>query len=181
MRAMQSADEIVMKAAPTESGLPFRLADFDTFVEALDYAATGATGMTYYNSKGEVIDLLPYADLAVDARNVAARLLAAGLKPGEHVALLAETNADFARTFCGCLYAGLVPAPLPLPVAFGDRAAYNEQLSRIIEVANKKCDAGFLDRCAAFGQGVWLAGKPVFPQGAVAVLVEDVQVPQALF
>ncbi|MGB0852357.1 MAG: fatty acyl-AMP ligase [Pikeienuella sp.] len=125
-------------AAPTESGLPFRLADFDTFVEALDYAATGATGMTYYNAKGEVVDLLPYADLAADARNVAARLLAAGLVPGDHVALLAETNADFARTFCGCLYAGLVPAPLPLPVAFGDRSAYNDQLARIVDVAKAR-------------------------------------------
>lgn len=138
MRAMQSADDIVMTAAPTKSGLPFRLADFDTFVEALDYAATGATGMTYYNAKGEVIDLLSYADLARDARAVAARLLSTGLAPGDHVALLAETNADFARTFCGCLYAGLVPAPLPLPVAFGDRAAYNDQLQRIVEVARAR-------------------------------------------
>ena len=70
---MQSVDNNMLRAAPTKSGLPFRLADFDTFVEALDYAATGATGMTYYNAKGEVIDLLTYEDLAVDARNVSRR------------------------------------------------------------------------------------------------------------
>jgi fatty-acyl-CoA synthase len=35
----------------------------------------------------------------------------------------------------GCLYARLVPCPVPLPSAFGSRVAYGEQLRRIADVA----------------------------------------------
>ena len=125
-------------AAPTDSEIPFRPADFTTFVEALAYAATGKSGFTYYNSRGEIIETLPYSQLADDAANVAARLLAVGLKAGDRVAIVAETEGDFARTFCGALLAGLVPAPLPLPVAFGAREAYNDQLRRIVAVAGAR-------------------------------------------
>ena len=69
------------------------------------------------------------------ARAVAGRLLARGLKPGDRVAVVAETDADFPRVLMGCLYARLVPCPVPLPSAFGSRLAYGEQLRRIANVA----------------------------------------------
>jgi fatty-acyl-CoA synthase len=130
--------DIVKTPTPTESGRDIRYADFSTFVDALDYAAEGATGMNFYSARGELMDVLTYADLRDQSRVVAARLLALGLQPGDSVAMLAETHADFARTFCGCLYAGLVPAPLPLPVAFGQRDAYSAQLRRIVSVAQSR-------------------------------------------
>src|SRR3546814_2894161 len=37
--------------------------------------------------------------------------------------------------FFGCQYAGLVPAPMPLPLAFGGRAAYLRHIRRMIETA----------------------------------------------
>lgn len=134
----QMTGDIAKTPTPTESGRQIRYADFGTFVDALDYAAEGATGLNYYSARGELLDVLTYADLRDQARAVAAQLLALGLKPGDSVAMLAETHADFARTFCGCLYAGLVPAPLPLPVAFGQRDAYSAQLRRIVNVAHAK-------------------------------------------
>ncbi|MEL6793541.1 MAG: AMP-binding protein, partial [Pseudomonadota bacterium] len=125
-------------AAPTASGRPLRPADFANFAEALDYAATCDTGFTYYNARGEILDTLTYRRLRDEARDVAARLLALGLVPGDRVGVLAETCADFARAFCGALIAGLVPAPLPLPAMFGAREAYNEQLRRIVRVAGAR-------------------------------------------
>ncbi len=37
-------------------------------------------------------------------------------RPGERIALLAESDAEFVINFFACEYAGLVPAPLPLPM-----------------------------------------------------------------
>ena len=128
----------ILKPAPTEHGAPFRPADFPTFVDALDYAATGNTGFTYYTARGEIRDRLSYRRLRDEATETAGRLLALGLQAGDRVGVLAETDADFARAFCGALIAGLVPAPLPLPVAFGPREAYSAQLRRIVGVAGAR-------------------------------------------
>ncbi len=127
-----------LSPAPTVHGRPFRPADFPNFIDALDYAATGETGFTYYNARGEVLDVLPYRRLRAEAEETAKRLVALGLKPGDRIGLLAETDASFARAFCGALMAGLAPAPLPLPVTFGPRAAYSAQLRRIVEVAGAR-------------------------------------------
>ena len=51
-----------------------------------------------------------------------------GLKPGDRVALVAETDPQFAACFFGAVYAGLWPVPLPLPTSFGGREAYVDQL-----------------------------------------------------
>ncbi len=161
--------------APTASGITFRPADFATFAEALDYAAAGATGFTYYNTRGEVAEVLPYARLADEARGVAARLLALGLRRGDRVAILAETNADFARAFAGAMIAGLAPAPLPLPVAFGAREAYSDQLRRIVAVAGARAViAG-----AEYGDWVAeaMAGAPLLFCGRVAELPQAAGAP----
>lgn len=128
----------MLNPTPTRSGLPFRPADFANFVEALDYAAQGESGFNYYNGRGEVTEALTYRQLREDAEKTGARLLALGLEHGDRVAILAETEGDFARAFAGAMYAGLVPAPLPLPVAFSAREVYNDQLRRIIAVAGAK-------------------------------------------
>ncbi|WP_298222246.1 fatty acyl-AMP ligase [Acidocella sp.] len=132
-------------------GLVKRLADFGTIAEALDYAAQGPTGLNFYSGKGILAESLPYATLRVQAIALARRLLGTGLKPGERVGLLAESDGDFARAFFACQYAGLVPAPLPLPAAFGGKEGYIGFLRRMIQGA---------DAHAVFGPQVladWLA------------------------
>ncbi|MEM8851322.1 MAG: fatty acyl-AMP ligase [Pseudomonadota bacterium] len=117
---------------PTDSGIPFRSGDFASLPEAMDYAATGATGINIYSGRGALAERLPYAKLRNQARDLALRLVGAGLKPGERVAMLAETDGDFCRAFMACQYAGLVPAPMPLPAAFGGRATYVDHLRRMV-------------------------------------------------
>ena len=123
---------------PTPSShpaLPLRAADFGTIAEALDYAAQGATGFNFYSGKGVLVESLPYRDLRDQAIATARRLLGAGLRPGDRVGLIAESNADFVRTFFACQYAGLVPAPLPLPMVFAAKDGYVAHLRRMIERA----------------------------------------------
>ncbi len=121
---------------PTSSGLPhYRQADFATLTAALDYAAEGATGLNFYSSKGELSESLPYRSLRQQALVLAQQLLATGLLPGDRVALIADTDGDFARIFFACQYAGLVPTTLPLPAAFGGREAYVAHIRRMLEIA----------------------------------------------
>ena len=87
-------------------------------------------------------------DALVEAR----RFVALGIKPGDRIALVAETGAEFAACFFGAVYAGAWPVPLPLPTSFGGREAYVEQLG----VQLKSCDPAlflFPEELADFGQG----------------------------
>ena len=113
---------------PTEDSLPRRFADFDTLGEALDYAAQGSRGLNFHDARGTLKRVYPYSELRTDALAIAQRLIAAGLMPGERIALIAETCAEFAASFFGAIYAGVWPVPLPLPTSFGGRDAYIDQI-----------------------------------------------------
>ncbi|MQR98302.1 fatty acyl-AMP ligase [Gluconobacter sp. AC10] len=120
---------------PSRSGLERRYGDFPSFAAALDYAAQGKSGFNIYSGRGQLLEALPYRLLREQARSMACRLLGLGLVPGDRVAIVAESDGDFARIFFGCQYAGLVPAPLPLPVAFGGREGYVTTLRGMIQSA----------------------------------------------
>ena len=124
-----------MTPTPTAPDRPFRLGGFATLTEALDFAAGGPTGVNLYGLRGELILALPYAELRERARALAARLLAAGLKPLDRVGLVAETDTDFVVAFFACQYARLTPAPLPLPAPLGGKDAYVEQIGRMLASA----------------------------------------------
>jgi fatty-acyl-CoA synthase len=117
---------------PTLSGLPLRRGEFESLPQALDYAASGATGLAFHSIRGGHVASLPYRELRQDALDLAARMLGAGLRRGERVAMLADTSADFVRAFFAAQYAGLIPAPLPLPPPFGGRDAYVAQIERLL-------------------------------------------------
>ncbi len=117
------------EATPTFDPLPRRIADFATLGEALDYAARGRRGLNFYDGRADLVRAYPFAALRDDAVDDAARLIATGVGPGDRVALIAETSAEFARLFFGAIYAGALPTPLPLPTSFGGRDAYVEQIA----------------------------------------------------
>jgi fatty-acyl-CoA synthase len=113
---------------PTTDVLRRRIADFATLSEALDYAALGCRGLNFHDARGTLERSYLYAELRDDALANARRFIALGHKPGDRLALIAETGAEFAAAFFGAVYAGLWPVPLPLPTSFGGREAYVEQL-----------------------------------------------------
>ncbi|CEF56482.1 fatty-acyl-CoA synthase [Acetobacter ghanensis] len=105
--------EVTLQPLPSASGQLRRYGDFATFPDALDYAALGNAGFNIYSGKGVLLEALPYSKLRVQAIETAKRLLGMGLQAGDRVAIVAESDGDFARIFFGCQYAGLVAAPLP--------------------------------------------------------------------
>ncbi len=117
--------------APTPNGdsLPRRNADFGTFCDALDYAATGRRGLNFHDPRGALVRPYPFSQLRNDALAMARRLVAHGIVPGDRVALIAETGAEFAALFCGAIYAGAWPVPLPLPTSFGGKDNYIDQIA----------------------------------------------------
>ena len=128
-------------ATPTVDTQPRRLADFDTIGEALDYAAKGRRGPEFprrARHAGARLSLMP--SCARTRSRTARRFVALGIKPGDRIALIAETGAEFAACFFGAIYAGAWPVPLPLPTCFGGRDAYIDQLA----VQLKSCDPALL-------------------------------------
>ena len=120
---------LALAPTPNDDALPRRLADFATFREALDYAARGKRGFNFHDPRGVLTRVYPFSELRQDAVAVARALIARGVKPGERVALIAETGPEFAGLFCGAIYAGAWPVPLPLPTSFGGKENYIEQLA----------------------------------------------------
>nr|WP_299908482.1 fatty acyl-AMP ligase [Sphingomonas bacterium] len=134
------AERATVTATPTEDRLARRFADFETLGEALDYAASGVRGLNFHDARGALVRPYPFAELREDALTMARRLIAAGVKPEDRIALVAETSPEFATLFFGVVYAGAWPVPLPLPTSFGGRDSYIEQL----RVQLSSCDPTML-------------------------------------
>lgn len=129
-----------MTAAPllptaTLRGKPIRHSDFQTLWEGLDYAAECQTGLNFFTGKGELVTALPYRELRERAIETAKRLVKFAPKDAR-IGIAAVTSPQFAELFFACQYAGLVPAPLPLPVTLGGRGSYERQLQRMADTGD---------------------------------------------
>ncbi len=165
---------------PTADVLPRRFADFETVGEALDYAAKGQRGFNFYDARASLARVYPFAELQVDAMATARRLIGFGIKPGDRVALIADTEPRFCALFFGAIYAGALPVPLPLPTSFGGKESYIDQIG----VQLDSCDPAILlypdeieELAAAAGQSREI---PVFGWDKFAERdVPDCDLPQA--
>ncbi|NGY64797.1 fatty acyl-AMP ligase [Lentzea sp. NEAU-D13] len=97
-----------------------------------EHAATTPTGLaiahvTDATADGSVHELT-YQELDLAARRVAG-VLALACRPGDRALLLYPDGADFAAAFLGCLYAGVVAVPSPLP------GSYRHQQRRVAAIA----------------------------------------------
>lgn len=137
---------------PNDSGLPLIPGRDNKLTDALDYAATGKTGFNFHDARAVLQQAYPYSELRQDALAGAQRLLGAGIKPGERIALIAETSAPFAAAFFACLYIGALPVPLPLPTSFGGRDAYIEQIRVQLTSADPVWVLGPDDLLSLFGE-----------------------------
>ena len=158
-------DTVLEKAAatllptPTDCALPRRYSDFATLGEALDYAAQGTRGLNFHDPRGALTRPYPYTELREDALQTAYRLIAHGVKPGDRIALIAETGPEIAALFFGVVYAGAWPVPLPLPTSFGGAQSYIDQLTVQLESCDPKIlffppELGEMAGAAASGRGV---------------------------
>ncbi|SDD06691.1 fatty-acyl-CoA synthase [Sphingomonas sp. YR710] len=120
---------MALEPTPTVDALPRRFADFETLIDALDYAASGERGLNFHDARGQLSQAYPFSTLRTDALANACRLIEHGIRPGDRIALVAETGRDFAAMFFGAVYAGAWPVPLPLPTSFGGKDSYIDQLA----------------------------------------------------
>lgn len=153
----------ILTPTPTAPDRLLRKGDFATITEALDYAALQSTGVNIHSLRGELTEVLTYAALAEQSRELAGRLLALGLVPGDRVAIAADSDGDFLRAFFACQYADLVPAPVPLPAPFGGKDTYIAHVGRMI--ASAEARAAFAPSAlsewfvqASEGQGLLFCG-----------------------
>ncbi len=112
-----------------------KLAGFKTIAEGLDYAALGLTGFNFYSAKGVLSHVLTFAELRSRALATARKLVSAGLKRGDRVAVIAETGPEFMAVFFGCQFAGLVPCPMPYTMYIGGRDAYVDRVTGMLRAA----------------------------------------------
>ncbi|MDX2428643.1 MAG: AMP-binding protein, partial [Xanthomonadales bacterium] len=112
---------------PANTNLPVKIAPYTNLVDALEYAAQGDTGFNFYDGRGHLSVVLPYAELRDEARVIARRLLSLGCERGARVGIIAETEPMFHRFFFACQYAGLIPVALPAGIQLGAHGAYVSQ------------------------------------------------------
>ncbi|WP_106640001.1 fatty acyl-AMP ligase [Allosphingosinicella vermicomposti] len=153
-----SASEALVPT-PTADALPRRFADFETLGEALDYAATGKKGLNFHDPRGQLARPYTFTQMRDDALQAAYRLIAHGVKPGDRIALVAETGAEFAALFFGTVYAGAWPVPLPLPTSFGGKDSYIDQLAVQLRSSDARilfypAELAGMAKAAAEAQGV---------------------------
>ncbi len=122
-----------MQATATNIRLPLKSSGFASLVDALEYAAGGTTGFNFYDHRGQLDAVLTYRDLRDQARTLAARLLGLGLRWGDRVGIIADTDPMFHRFFFACQYAGLVPVALPAGIQLGAHKTFVNQLRRMLE------------------------------------------------
>jgi fatty-acyl-CoA synthase len=150
----------------TNNTRPQRLADFETLTEALDYAAEGITGCNFFNARGKLKDVLSYSELRERAQASAQRLLKLGLKKGDRIALIADTEADFIVLFFACRYAGMLPYAMPVPVNLGSHNIYVQQLVGLLKGGDAAIAIapeefiGFLEEATSEVENIKWVGTP---------------------
>ncbi len=126
---MVEADAMTVVTPTLDPSLPRRFSDFDTLVDAIEYAAKGKRGPNFFNARGDIIESHTWGEIRDKAEAVGRKITAIGFKKGDRIALIAETSANFVAFFLGCQYANVLPVPLPLPTSFGGKEGYVQQLN----------------------------------------------------
>jgi acyl-CoA synthetase (AMP-forming)/AMP-acid ligase II len=99
----------------------------ETLVDALERAAAiggPAQGLVFLDVR-EAERFFPWGEVRERARRAAGALAAAGVRPGDRVAIIAPTSPAFVDAFFGCQAAGAVPVPLYPPVRLGRLEEYH--------------------------------------------------------
>jgi acyl-CoA synthetase (AMP-forming)/AMP-acid ligase II len=109
-----------------------------TLLDLLDRASgLGERGLRFIDRR-ERETFVPWAEVVARAARTGAALTAAGVRPGNRVALVFPTGIEFFDAFFGALAAGAVPVPLYPPVRLGRLPEYHERTARMIRAAGAR-------------------------------------------
>jgi len=148
---MVETDAMTAETPTLDPSLPRRFSDFDTLVDAVEYAAKGKRGANFFNARGDLLEALTWEEARDRAQAIGRKLVGLGFKKGDRIALIAETSANFVCFFLGCQYASVLPVPLPLPTSFGGKEGYVSQLQMQMQSceANGLMAPAFMDEIVA--------------------------------
>jgi acyl-CoA synthetase (AMP-forming)/AMP-acid ligase II len=107
-----------------------------TLTRLLERAATRPDAGLRFLDRAEHARWLSWGDLQERALRVAGGLRAAGVRPGERVALVYPTSPGFFDAFFGTLLAGAVPVPLYPPLRLGRLTEYHERTARMLRAVD---------------------------------------------
>ncbi|HET7752650.1 MAG TPA: AMP-binding protein [Anaeromyxobacteraceae bacterium] len=103
----------------------------------LERASDARSGVTFVDLR-ERETFVSWAEVCRRARRAAASLAAAGIRPGDRVAIVLRTEPAFLDAFFGVLLAGAVPAPLYPPVRLGRMDEYLAATARMVTVSGAR-------------------------------------------
>ena len=109
-----------------------------TLSELLRAAAVQRDAGLRLLDRHEVATWHPWAEVGERAAAVAGRLAAAGVRPGDRVALVFPTSIEFFDAFFGVLLAAAVPVPLYPPVRLGRLEEYEARTAAMLRAAGAK-------------------------------------------
>jgi acyl carrier protein len=108
-----------------------------TLLEVLDWHVAAHPARTHatFVEGDERATAWTYAELAAQARGVAAGLQREGVEPGHSVALMLPTSLEFFAAFYGILLAGGVPVPIYPPVRLAQLADHMRRQAGVLSSA----------------------------------------------
>ncbi len=162
--APQAADRTVASLVQSEGVRP--PAEAQTLVEALEYHVERQPDrltVFLYEDQKEV--RITYRTLWEGATRYAARLAEAGLSPGQTVAIMLPTGADYLYCFYGVLLAGGIPVPLYPPARL---TTIEDHMTRHVTIL-KSCAAAIMVTIPEAKALAWLLRAQVETLKAVLV------------
>jgi 1-acyl-sn-glycerol-3-phosphate acyltransferase len=118
-RARPAGADVSVMPAATSLRAVSAATEARTLLEVLDWHVAqhpDRLHVTVLEDDVTVLATLSYGELAKAARVLAAGLIERDVMPGDRVALMLPTSADFFIAFFGILYAGAVPVPIYPPM-----------------------------------------------------------------
>jgi acyl-CoA synthetase (AMP-forming)/AMP-acid ligase II len=108
-----------------------------TLARALAAAAGHPSGATFVDLREREVHV-PWGEVHARASRVAGGLAAAGVRPGDRVAIVLRTEPAFLDVFFGTWLAGAVPVPLYPPVRLGRMDEYVAATARMLAVSGAR-------------------------------------------
>ncbi len=163
-QAPQAADRTVASLVQSEGVRP--PAEAQTLVEALEYhVERQPERLSVFLYENNAEKRLTYRDMWEGAMRYAARLAEAGLSPGQTVAIMLPTGADYLYCFYGVLLAGGIPVPLYPPARL---TTIEDHMTRHVSIL-RSCGAAIMVTIPEAKALAWLLRAQVETLKAVLV------------
>jgi fatty-acyl-CoA synthase len=126
-------------SATARAGLDLRVRAAESLTEILRLRGLGEPGRAHIHLyDGDRVRTITFGELYQRASSVAAELARRGLEPGQTVAIMLPTCAEFFPTFAGVLLAGGIPVPIYPPFRADRIAEYATRQSNILRNAGAR-------------------------------------------